>query len=193
MPRAHEEVVVSARSWTRSALKPLIVAVTMTTTSLLAIVLIGAGTREGAQLTTTEAVVPAAHSSPVCIASSQHADERRASEWGAGERTAFVSSVSECMTTMHTAMMKALEAQPSADAAFAAAMAAHHRGGVDMARQLLLYGKDPALRAVALGVIAEQQAEIEMLLAWITRRENVAAKSTATAEAAPHASNDDSP
>jgi YVTN family beta-propeller protein len=77
--------------------------------------------------------------------------------------------------------MHAALAAPSggADARFAAAMIPHHQGAIDMARQLLLYGRDPELRAFALGVIAEQQAEIEMLRSWAAR--NAARNSAAGA------------
>jgi YVTN family beta-propeller protein len=83
----------------------------------------------------------------------------------------FVAAVAPCMSAMHDRMHAAL-ATPSdgADDAFASAMIPHHQGAIDMSRQLLLYGRDPALRAFALNVIAEQQAEVDMLRAWSSRR-----------------------
>jgi hypothetical protein len=80
--------------------------------------------------------------------------------------SAFAGAVTGCMHGMHDAMDRALSATGSADALFAAAMISHHQGAIDMARQLLLYGRDPQLRAFALNVIAEQQAEIDMLVSW---------------------------
>jgi YVTN family beta-propeller protein len=83
----------------------------------------------------------------------------------------FVAAVGTCMGTMHEQMHAALAAPTGgADSAFAAAMIPHHQGAVDMARQLLLYGTDPEMRAFALNTIAEQQAEIVMLRAWAARR-----------------------
>jgi YVTN family beta-propeller protein len=75
------------------------------------------------------------------------------------------------MDGMHGAMHAALAATSGGeDDRFANAMIAHHQGAVDMARQLLLYGRDHALRSFALSVIAEQQAEIEMLRSWSAGR-----------------------
>ncbi len=83
------------------------------------------------------------------------------------QRAAFVAATNPCMATMHQAMHDALaRASGSADSVFVAAMIAHHQGAVDMARQVLLYGRDSAVRAFALGVVAEQQVEITMLAHW---------------------------
>jgi YVTN family beta-propeller protein len=82
-------------------------------------------------------------------------------------RSAFVTSVETCMPYMHEGMRAALAgSSQSADSTFVAAMIAHHEGAIDMARQILVYGKDSAIRSFALGVIAEQQAEVTMLDRW---------------------------
>nr|WP_308632689.1 DUF305 domain-containing protein [Massilia sp. YIM B02763] len=46
-------------------------------------------------------------------------------------------------------------------------MMPHHQGAIDMARAVLLHTKDPGLRNLALGIIAEQQNEINVMQAWL--------------------------
>jgi len=48
-------------------------------------------------------------------------------------------------------------------------MIPHHQGAVDMAKAVLLYTKDPEVRNLALGIIAEQQVEIQRMQAWLAR------------------------
>lgn len=104
-----------------------------------------------------------------CVAAaprSTTAPERRAAR-----RAEFVAAVAPCMATMHAGMHAAVaRASESADSTFAAAMIAHHKGAIDMARQLLVYGSDSALRAFALGIVAEQQVEVTMLEHWAASR-----------------------
>lgn len=62
---------------------------------------------------------------------------------------------------------------------FVTMMIPHHQGAVDMAKALLLYNKDPELRNLAQGIITEQQNEIRLMQAWLTRynaRQSGAAK-----------------
>jgi hypothetical protein len=168
----------------RDLAKALMAATTMTAVSLLVIVLIGVA--PPSRMRPTEAAVATPAIGPACIASSQHVPESDADRSGARARGAFAAAASGCMTAMHTGMARAFEAQRSADVIFATAMVPHHQGGIDMARQLLLYGKDPELRALALGVIAEQQAEIAMLRIWIVRHPDVdAPPSDVTARRSP--------
>jgi uncharacterized protein (DUF305 family) len=47
-----------------------------------------------------------------------------------------------------------------ADGDFLAMMIPHHAGAIEMARLVLIYGKDPLVRQLAEEIIASQQAEI---------------------------------
>ncbi|MYM25109.1 DUF305 domain-containing protein [Duganella sp. FT135W] len=52
---------------------------------------------------------------------------------------------------------------------FVTMMMPHHQGAVDMAKAVLLHTQDPEIRNLALGIIAEQQNEINVMQAWLQR------------------------
>ena len=70
------------------------------------------------------------------------------------------------MARMHRGMASA-ERIGDPDRDFVTSMIPHHQGAVDMARGLLLHGKDPALRRLAEGIIADQQTEIAYMRRWL--------------------------
>ena len=72
----------------------------------------------------------------------------------------------EFAAAMHAAMermmrdMHAGASQGSADRDFLAMMIPHHEGAVEMARLVLVHGRDPATRRLAEDIIASQTVEI---------------------------------
>ncbi len=70
----------------------------------------------------------------------------------------------KAMHTMHRQMD--IDYTGNADADFVAGMIPHHQGAVDMAKTELQYGKDPALRKLATGIVAAQEKEIRLMKQW---------------------------
>ncbi len=114
------------------------------------------------------AAVTSAQATSAQVTSAQVAPAAGAVMTSADAGARFATAATQCMSAMHEGMHAAL-ASPveSADRAFAASMIPHHQGAIDMARQLLVYGEDPALRSLALGIIADQQAEVALLRQWL--------------------------
>ena len=76
----------------------------------------------------------------------------------------FHQSMSVAMDKMHHDM-SAAPTTGDVDRDFLAMMIPHHGGAVEMARLVLIYGKDPLVRQLAEEIIAGQQAEIAAMQA----------------------------
>jgi uncharacterized protein (DUF305 family) len=68
---------------------------------------------------------------------------------------------------MHKAMDVAYS--NDADADFVRGMIPHHQGAVAMAKVVLAHGKDPELKKLAEGIIADQEKEIAFMTAWLKK------------------------
>lgn len=87
---------------------------------------------------------------------------QHAAKANADAPSAFAASMMESMGKMDRDMLAApMTGDPDHD--FAAMMIPHHQGAIDMARAVLLYGKDPVLRRLAHEIIVTQQQEIEVM------------------------------
>jgi uncharacterized protein (DUF305 family) len=79
---------------------------------------------------------------------------------GVGGGAAMHAAMERMMRAMHAAPMSG---DPDRD--FLAMMIPHHEGAIEMARLLLVEGRDPLVRRLAEEIIASQQAEIESMRA----------------------------
>lgn len=78
----------------------------------------------------------------------------------------FAQLMDDAMLVMDDGMQRApMNGQVDHD--FVTMMMPHHQGAVDMAKGVLLYTQDPEIRNMALGFIAEQQNEINVMQAWL--------------------------
>lgn len=73
----------------------------------------------------------------------------------------FASVMHAAMARMDRDMMA--PASGDADRDFVAMMIPHHQGAVEMAQAQLRFGRDPALRRLAQGIIVEQTQEIAVM------------------------------
>ncbi|WP_420809775.1 DUF305 domain-containing protein [Herbaspirillum robiniae] len=80
----------------------------------------------------------------------------------------FGGLMDDAMNVMDYGMQQA-PMNGNAEHDFVTMMLPHHQGAVDMARAVLLYSQDPEIRNLALGIIAEQQNEIQVMQAWLKR------------------------
>jgi uncharacterized protein (DUF305 family) len=70
-------------------------------------------------------------------------------------------------TKMHEAMNIAFTGDSDAD--FVRGMIPHHQGAIDMAKTVLAFGKDPAVRKLAEDVVKAQEGEIAFMQDWLTK------------------------
>ncbi|GGC57311.1 hypothetical protein GCM10011396_00210 [Undibacterium terreum] len=105
----------------------------------------------------------------------QQADAAAPPVFVASTAKSFAALMDDAMAVMDDGMKRApMNGQSEHD--FVTMMIPHHQGAVDMAKALLLYTKDPELRNLALGIIAEQQNEIRVMQAWLEHHPDSAAK-----------------
>jgi len=80
----------------------------------------------------------------------------------------FGALMGDAMAVMDAGMRQApMNGNPEHD--FVTMMMPHHQGAVDMAKAVLLSSQEPEIRNLALGIIAEQQVEIQVMQAWLQR------------------------
>ena len=78
----------------------------------------------------------------------------------------FDQLMSDAMNVMHKGMHSApYTGAPDHD--FVTMMIPHHQDAIDMAKALLLYGKDPQLRRLAQEIITDQESEIQLMQLWL--------------------------
>jgi uncharacterized protein (DUF305 family) len=87
----------------------------------------------------------------------------------------FGDLMANAMDVMHGDMHNA-EYSGDADHDFVTMMIPHHQGAIDMAKALLLYGKDPQMRRLAQEIITDQQSEIQLMQLWLKQRNNANAQ-----------------
>ncbi len=84
----------------------------------------------------------------------------------------FSTLMNDAMAVMDDGMRRA-PMSGVAEHDFVTMMIPHHQGAVDMAKALLLYNKDPELQNLAQGILTEQQNEIKLMQAWLTRYQSL--------------------
>jgi uncharacterized protein (DUF305 family) len=78
----------------------------------------------------------------------------------------FDQLMADAMNVMHKGMHSATyTGEPDRD--FVTMMIPHHQGAIDMAKSLLLHGKDPQIRRLAQEIITDQLSEIQLMQLWL--------------------------
>ena len=114
---------------------------------------------------------PHAHAMPASSAT------KWATPFVASSDRPFGEQMMETMDRMDDGMARApMSADPDHD--FVTMMIPHHQGGIDMAKVLLVHGKDPEMRRLAQAIITDQQNEIELMHLWLQRHPDRAPAAT---------------
>ena len=87
-------------------------------------------------------------------------------EFTASTDKTFDQLMADAMSVMHKGMHTAPQTgDPDHD--FVTMMIPHHQGAIDMAKALLLSGKDSQMRRLAQEIITDQQSEIQLMQLWL--------------------------
>ena len=78
----------------------------------------------------------------------------------------FDQLMADAMSVMHRDMHNA-GYSGEADHDFVKMMIPHHQGAIDMAKAVLLHGKDPQMRRLAQEIITDQQSETQLMQLWL--------------------------
>jgi hypothetical protein len=90
-------------------------------------------------------------------------------EFTASTDKTFDQLLGDSMSVMHQGMHSAPHTgDPDRD--FVTMMIPHHQGAIDMAKAILLYGKDEQLKRLAQEIIADQQNEVQLMQLWLSKR-----------------------
>jgi hypothetical protein len=90
-------------------------------------------------------------------------------EFTASTDKTFDQLLGDSMSVMHKGMHSApYTGDPDRD--FVTMMIPHHQGAIDMAKAILLYGKDEQLKRLAQEIIADQQNEVQLMQLWLSKR-----------------------
>nr|WP_315217665.1 DUF305 domain-containing protein [uncultured Duganella sp.] len=125
---------------------------------VLAIAVLGLGVALGA----CSDIPPSAEATTTAAPSAHHEHGAMQAAKGYGAGTAFQrdmdTGMAKMMTDMHSPGYSG-----NVDVDFLAMMVPHHQGAVEMARLVLLHGRDPATRLLAEEIIAGQTIEIQSM------------------------------
>ena len=89
-------------------------------------------------------------------------------EFTASTDRTFDQLMGDSMNVMHKGMHSAPHTgNPDRD--FVTMMIPHHQGAIDMAKAILLYGKDEQLKRLAQEIIADQQNEVQLMQLWLSK------------------------
>jgi uncharacterized protein (DUF305 family) len=104
-------------------------------------------------------------------------------EFSASTDKTFDQLMDDAMRVMHNGMQTAPQTgDPDRD--FVTMMIPHHQGAIDMAKGVLLYGKDPQIRRLAQEIITDQQHEVQLMQLWLAKQSP--AESVADSEVEEH-------
>jgi hypothetical protein len=89
-------------------------------------------------------------------------------EFTASTERTFDQLLGDSMSVMHKGTHSAPHTgNPDRD--FVTMMIPHHQGAIDMAKAILLYGKDEQLKRLAQEIIADQQNEVQLMQLWLSK------------------------